>query len=66
LFPERNLKVIRKEGGQPVGYIKSQISKACPDISKMRSLGWEPKISIEEGFKRTVISFFESKQNPKE
>jgi UDP-glucuronate decarboxylase len=28
-----------------------------PDISKIRALGWEPKVSVPEGFSRTVESF---------
>lgn len=39
------------------GYIESRISRSCPDISKARALGWEPRVSIEEGFARTVKSF---------
>ena len=58
LFPEKGLKVIRKEGGQAKGYMKSPLSRNCPDISKMRSLGWEPEYSLEEGFKRTIRSYF--------
>lgn len=57
LFPDKGLKVTRAEGGYPTGYLKSKITRACPDISKMRSLGWEPKYSIEEGFQRTIRSF---------
>ena len=56
LFPEKGLKVI-KERIPSAGYIKSKIMRSCPDISKIRSLGWEPKIGIEEGFKRTILSF---------
>jgi nucleoside-diphosphate-sugar epimerase len=28
-----------------------------PDISKIKALGWEPKVSVPEGFRRTVESF---------
>lgn len=54
IFPDRNCKVIRQE----------QIAKLPPlasaghfDISKIRSLGWEPTTSIPEGFRRTVLSY---------
>lgn len=57
LFPEKKLKVIRQESCLLKGYIKSKISRTCPDISKIRALGWTPKYSIEEGFSRTVRSF---------
>lgn len=56
LFPQYKLKVIRKERKNS-NYLESEISRNCPDISKVRSIGWEPKYSIEEGFKRTVQSF---------
>jgi UDP-glucuronate decarboxylase len=57
LFPEKELKVIKKEEAEHGGYIKSKIIRSCPDISKIRTLGWEPIYSIEEGFKRTIGSF---------
>lgn len=28
--------------------------RRCPDITKMRGLGWEPRISVDEGLQRTV------------
>lgn len=56
LFPEKQLKVVE----QPVptdGYFQSKITRGCPEISKIKALGWEPKTTIEEGFRRTVLSF---------
>lgn len=56
LFPEKGLKVVQ----QPVptdGYFQSQISRGCPQISKIKALGWEPHTTIEDGFRRTVQSF---------
>jgi nucleoside-diphosphate-sugar epimerase len=55
-FPEYNLKVIRKEREDSI-YLESKISRSSPDISKIRSIGWEPYYSIEKGFRRTVKSF---------
>lgn len=57
LFPEKKLKIIRNEDSIGQGYLKSSIRRACPDISKIKVLGWQPEISIEEGFKRTVESY---------
>jgi len=57
LFPEYKLKVIKNAKIDKKGYLKSMIMRAFPDISKIRSLGWKPKYSIDEGFKRTVRSF---------
>ncbi len=56
LFPEYNTKVIRKERKNSI-YLESKINRSSPDISKIRSIGWEPQYSIEEGFKRTVQIF---------
>jgi UDP-glucuronate decarboxylase len=55
IFPERNLKVIRKENSE--NYIPSSVSRNCPDISKLKALGWSPVTSIKEGFKKTLISY---------
>jgi UDP-glucuronate decarboxylase len=57
LFPEKNLSVIRDEQSTEIGYLKSKITRNCPDILKIRSLGWQPRFSIEEGFKRTIRSY---------
>ncbi|MEZ7892921.1 MAG: NAD-dependent epimerase/dehydratase family protein [Candidatus Wallbacteria bacterium] len=59
LFAEKKLKVIINDNRQKIGYIKSSIQKACPDISKLKKLDWSPKFSIEEGFKRTIRSYIE-------
>ena len=60
LFPEKNLRVIRKQKARP-GYLKSPVKKISPNIHKIGLLGWNPKISIQEGFTRTIKSFVDSK-----
>jgi UDP-glucuronate decarboxylase len=56
LFPEKGLKVIQQnELSQK--YMKSDVSRNSPDISKIKGLGWNPNTSIEVGFKRTIESF---------
>ena len=57
LFPERKLKVKFVTGATQPGYIASKIQGGVPDTTKLRQLGWEPTTSIEEGFRRTVMSF---------
>ena len=56
LFPEYRLNVI-KEKRDNSDYLESKITRNCPDISKIRLIGWEPYYSIEEGFQRTIKSF---------
>jgi len=57
LFPERGCRVERRdrEPGDP--YLPSEQSAGHFDISKMRSLGWEPKIDVRQGFRRTITSY---------
>lgn len=57
LFPEKRLKVVTHETMKEAGYINSTINRGCPDISKIRALGWKPSFTLEEGFTRTVKSF---------
>lgn len=59
LFPEKNLKIIKKIRPHNSDYVPSNIEISCPDISKAMCLGWRPKISIEKGFEKTVRSFNE-------
>jgi nucleoside-diphosphate-sugar epimerase len=56
LFPEKKLKVVVKEN-QNSGYLKSKVLRNCPDISKIKLLGWTPAVNIDEGFHRTVVSY---------
>jgi UDP-glucuronate decarboxylase len=32
-------------------------TRRCPDISKAKALGWEPKVPLEEGLKMTIEYF---------
>ncbi len=56
LFPEKRLRVVQR----PVpadGYLQSKITRGCPEIGKVKALGWEPETTVEDGFRRTVLSF---------
>lgn len=58
LFPERKLKVCRIE--RVAGDTYSENKNANSDVlatEKLRALGWKPTVTIEEGFRRTVMSF---------
>jgi nucleoside-diphosphate-sugar epimerase len=57
MFPERNCKVIRKERTADDPYLPSPVIGGRLDISKVRALGWEPTTSVQDGFRRTVLSY---------
>ena len=57
LFPEKSLKVIKDVDTNDREYLKSNVSRNCPDITKVGNLGWKPTTSIEDGFTRTICSF---------
>ncbi|HEY5232678.1 MAG TPA: NAD-dependent epimerase/dehydratase family protein [Verrucomicrobiae bacterium] len=54
LHPGKRLEVVLDEAAKSPDYLKSQITRNCPDISKIHQIGWEPTISVDEGFKRTI------------
>lgn len=56
MFPEKNLKIIRKEILNK-SYIRTTTPFFPPDISKITGLGWKQVYSIEDGFKRMIKSF---------
>lgn len=58
LFPDRGSQVERQERRPEDPYIPSNQLGGHFDLSKIRSLGWEPKTDIREGFRRTVESYF--------
>jgi UDP-glucuronate decarboxylase len=57
LFPERCLKVTRAATMHQPGYLQSPISRNTPAISKVYALGWQPRVSVKDGFIRTIRSF---------
>lgn len=57
LVPEKKLVVKCQKRSKSDQYVSSPISRNCPDIKKISSLGWYPEKGIEEGFKRTIASF---------
>lgn len=57
LFPERGIKLKSEIFPSPHGYLQSPIERQRPSIEKISALGWTPKIRIEEGFSRTIISY---------
>ena len=64
LYPDKKLKVVRNLSSQTeASKMKSSLLKAIPDCSKIKSLGWNPTISIKEGFRRTIESLESNKIN---
>jgi len=55
VFPDRNLKVLMKNDSTK-NFIRMNFSRTTVDIDKIKSLGWELKFPIKEGFKRVVKS----------
>jgi UDP-glucuronate decarboxylase len=56
LFPEKGLKVVPSDEPPTAGYLKSPFHRTCPQIDRIRELGWNPRHTIESGFRRTVMS----------
>jgi UDP-glucuronate decarboxylase len=62
LYPESNMRVVKNVIDKAdLSYIQSPVSRNSPNIDKAMSLGWSPVVAVEEGFKRTIESFSESK-----
>ena len=58
LYPQLGLKVVRAAMPAPgSGYLQSAVNRSTPDVTRMRALGWQPSIGLDEGFRRTVSSF---------
>jgi nucleoside-diphosphate-sugar epimerase len=49
--PEKDIKIFQKSR-----YFK-EIEKQYIDSSKLRSIGWEPKVSLDEGLKRSIAYY---------
>lgn len=59
IYPAKHLKIIMKiiKNDMTTVKMKSPLLRSLPSIEKIKSLGWVPSISIEEGFKRTIDSY---------
>ena len=40
---------------------KGETNKRCPDITKLKKLGFNPQIKLDTGLKKTVDWYFENK-----
>jgi nucleoside-diphosphate-sugar epimerase len=57
LFPEKGLKVLMRPEGQRAGYLPSKVGHTSPEISRLQALGWGPRHTAADGFRRTVESY---------
>ncbi len=58
IYPEKGLKVHKHLSVNNRNYLKSDVKRNSPDISKISSaLGWDPVVSADIGFRRTIESF---------
>ena len=55
-YPEFKLEVILNTTTN-TDYLKSTITRNSPNIDKLKKLNWNPAVTVEEGFKRTISSF---------
>lgn len=60
LFPQKGISVIFKESKNS-SYIKSKVLRSCPDTSKIKKIGWNPTVGIDDGFHRTVLSYSQNR-----
>lgn len=56
LFPDKNLQVVTEKEVLP-GYIRSNCMRTCPDITKLKAIGWMPTFGLADGFYRTIKSY---------
>ena len=56
-FRSFEINVAFKERSNTDSYIPSTVERSSPDISKANGVNWHPKITVRDGFRRTVDSF---------
>ena len=60
LFPERGVGVRFEVPAASSSYLQSPVARSCPDVTKIRGLGWVPGTGVDHGFHRTIASFLDS------
>lgn len=64
LYPDRHIHVVQKERSAEEHYTENVLllsSESTPDNAKLKNLGWEATVSIENGFER-VVRYLESEK----
>lgn len=58
LFPEKKLRVVQMEREPASGYYEDRNAfEQYIDCTKLIALGWHPRVTLTDGFRRTVESF---------
>jgi UDP-glucuronate decarboxylase len=57
LFPERAIGIRVDVPTITTTYLNSPIPRSCPTINKIKGLGWSPIIDLQNGFRRTILSY---------
>lgn len=57
LFPERHLAVVKDIPANDGSYLVSKVNRCILDIVKVQALGWVPRTTPAQGFRRTVLSY---------
>lgn len=57
LFPKKKIRVIYTGKQSKKASSKSIVARKYPDVSRIRSLGWNPSVGLEKGFSRTIRSY---------
>lgn len=56
-FADEQVSIHRQHQHTISSYLPSPFSRCCPEISRIKALGWRPQVSVAQGFQRTVSSF---------
>ena len=57
LYPEKGLVVERRSPLGGDAYLPSTFNRLVPDVSKLSALGWVPKLTPAEGFRRMIEAY---------
>lgn len=57
MYPEKKLSVSAVDRAPGDRYLASSVARSCPDIAKAAALGWQPRTSLADGFRRTINSY---------
>lgn len=54
LFPEKRLQVERRVDTASKDYLPSAYNRLVPDVARLAALGWQARVSAEQGFRRMI------------